>query len=156
MLLEEVKTNLADAVDSMDTPMLIENGAMLFGVETTRVGRTAEFFIPSKVPPYQATTSETTLFGDLQWEAIFEDVWPIELNYFAMTWEERKSFVIEEYQAETLTARRMMYLLALYWVNGNREEDNRWKACSCSHFALCEAEARDGASRSRRRLWQHI
>eukprot|EP00971_Amphidinium_carterae_P056178 1108288-Amphidinium_carterae.1 len=47
---------------------------------------------------------------------MFEHLWPIELNYFSLSWKERKEAVMEEYSSKTLTAKQMMYYLGLYGI----------------------------------------
>eukprot|EP00971_Amphidinium_carterae_P077381 1528472-Amphidinium_carterae.1 len=44
----------------------------------------------------------------------------MELNYFAMTWEERRTHAINEYEAETFTARGLMFMLEMYGIDTQR------------------------------------
>eukprot|EP00971_Amphidinium_carterae_P150721 2988319-Amphidinium_carterae.1 len=99
MLFEEVKTNLQNAIEHVETSALQERGAVFFGTQPTRVGMNPKFYIPSTTELYKAQTAGNTAFANMKWEAIlnmiFENVWPMELNYFAMTWEERKALVVD-------------------------------------------------------------
>eukprot|EP00971_Amphidinium_carterae_P236988 4703310-Amphidinium_carterae.1 len=46
MILGEVKMNLQNVIDQMESLELNERGAVFFGDQSTRVGLTPEYFIP--------------------------------------------------------------------------------------------------------------
>eukprot|EP00971_Amphidinium_carterae_P115527 2288043-Amphidinium_carterae.1 len=82
---------------------------------------------------YTNITSEDVHFADVSWESMFEHLWPMELNYFSLTWRERKEFVTEQHQSESMSAREMMYYIELYGIN---DKGRRAKAQHLRAWAL--------------------
>eukprot|EP00971_Amphidinium_carterae_P010733 212071-Amphidinium_carterae.3 len=95
----------------MDTKKLLTEGAVFYGL-TEGSSAQPTFFVPPAMyntNAYIPITQEDVYFADLNWETIFEHIWPIELNFFSLTWSERKEMVFEQYEAESITVKEMMY-----------------------------------------------
>eukprot|EP00971_Amphidinium_carterae_P195742 3884305-Amphidinium_carterae.7 len=54
MILEEVKANLQNAIEDMESPELNERGAVFFGTQPTRVRLNPEYFIPHHMEMHRA------------------------------------------------------------------------------------------------------
>eukprot|EP00971_Amphidinium_carterae_P119338 2363761-Amphidinium_carterae.1 len=90
-LLEEVKYKayykLENAVDSMETKQLLQEGAVFYGVTESPTSSTPIYFVPPSVynsSTYSPITQDDQFFSDINWEAIFEHVylWPMERTFF--------------------------------------------------------------------------
>eukprot|EP00971_Amphidinium_carterae_P102818 2035222-Amphidinium_carterae.1 len=111
-------------------------GAAWFGWHTERWEHEPTYFVPTTVfnnHEYVNVTSEDMHFVDISWESVLEHLWPIELNYFSLSWRERKEFVTEEYHSDSLSAREMIYYIELY---GIKDRGRRAKAQHLGAWAL--------------------
>eukprot|EP00971_Amphidinium_carterae_P147776 2929166-Amphidinium_carterae.1 len=73
-------------------------------------------FIPTKlfndpIHEYVVKTSEDLHFSDINWETMLQHLWPIELNYFSLSWKERREVVTDIYSSKSLTAKQMIYYI---------------------------------------------
>eukprot|EP00971_Amphidinium_carterae_P301961 5999140-Amphidinium_carterae.3 len=91
-LLEEVKQRLENAMDQMDTKKVLTEGAVFYGLTERSSARPTSCVPPGlhNMKAYIPNMQDDLHFADLNWETIFEHLWPMELNFFSLTWSERQ------------------------------------------------------------------
>eukprot|EP00971_Amphidinium_carterae_P329380 6461784-Amphidinium_carterae.1 len=136
-LIKVVRKELEEKIANMTNEQLLREGAAWFGWHSDR--REAPInFIPTKmfnnpIHEYLQRTSEDLHFADVDWETMLEHLWPIELNYFALSWKERREVVSDIYGSKSLTAKQMIYYIGLYGIT---ERGRRAKAQHLGAWAL--------------------
>eukprot|EP00971_Amphidinium_carterae_P352618 6492677-Amphidinium_carterae.1 len=136
-LIQVVKSKLKDKVMTMTNEQLLREGAAWFGWHSERREAPVNF-IPLKLyndpsHEYVQQTSEEQHFADVNWEKMLEHLWPMELNYFSLSWKERREVVNDIYSPKSLTAKQMIYFIGLYGIT---ERGRRAKAQHLGAWAL--------------------
>eukprot|EP00971_Amphidinium_carterae_P184582 3664665-Amphidinium_carterae.1 len=136
-LLDIVRQKLENRLANLMNEQLLYEGAAWFGWHTERWENPIHF-IPtmlfnSQHHQYVQVTSEESCFADVSWESVLEHLWPIELNYFSLSWKERREVVMEEYSSKNLMVKQMMCYIGLYGIT---EKGRRAKAQHLGAWAL--------------------
>eukprot|EP00971_Amphidinium_carterae_P138418 2742905-Amphidinium_carterae.1 len=98
----------------------MKEGAAWFGWTSDRREAPVNF-IPTTMfnnplHEYILKTSEESHFADVDWETMLQHLWPIELNYFSLSWKERREVVTDLYSSKSLTAKQMIYYIGIYGI----------------------------------------
>eukprot|EP00971_Amphidinium_carterae_P116787 2313033-Amphidinium_carterae.1 len=136
-LIRVVRRELEDKIAKMTNEELLREGAAWFGWHTDRRTPPANF-IPTELfnspgREYVLKTREDFCFADIDWEMMMQHLWPIEMNYFSLSWKERRETVMDIYGSKSLTAKQMLYYIGLYGIT---ERSRRAKAQHLGAWAL--------------------